>query len=86
MPRFLTTHTMACMTRQGAQQFAASLPGEGAIHFVRLLINMTEGKLIGEFEAPDRNSFTNWMDDRKIHYDSVMRVDIEATPQGVRDF
>ena len=85
MPRYLTSHTMACMTRQGAQQLAASLVGNGSVEFLRFLVNMTEGKLFGEFEAPSREALVAWMEQKKIHYDWLARVDIEATPKGVRD-
>jgi hypothetical protein len=85
MPRFLTSHEMACMTRQGAQHLAASFPVTGEIRFVRLLINMTEGRLFGEFEAPDRQALAAWLASKSVHHDWVTRIDIEVTPEGVRD-
>ncbi len=85
MPRYLTAHTMACMTRQGAQQLAASLPADAEVRFLRFLVNMTEGKLFGEFEAPGREQLLAWFQSQKIHHDWVARVDLEATPEGVRD-
>lgn len=85
MARYLSSHSMACMTRQGAQQFAALLSGDGDVRFLRLLVNMTDGKLFGEFEAPGREALVAWMEQRKIHYDWLARIDIEATPEGIRD-
>lgn len=76
---------MACMTRQGAQVLAASLPAEGEIRLLRFLINTTEGHIFGEFEAPNREAFTAWLEQRRMHHDWITRVDIEATPGGVRD-
>ena len=76
---------MACMTRQGAQQLAASLPSSGEVYLLRFLINMTEGHIFGEFEAPNRETFLAWMEQRHLHHDWISRADIEATPEGVRD-
>ena len=56
MPRFLTRHTMACMTRQGAQHLAASLPSTGEIRLLRFLINMTAE----ESTASPITIVTNW--------------------------
>ena len=85
MPRFLTCHTMACMTRRDVQQLATALSHDGEISFLRFLANMTEGKLFGEFEAPGREALLAWMERKKIHHDWLARVDIEATKDGVRD-
>lgn len=85
MPRYLTAHTMACMTRQGAQQLAASLTGGSEVRFLRFVVNMTEGQLFGEFEAPGREQLLAWFQGKKIHHDWLARLDIEVTPEGVRD-
>lgn len=76
---------MACMTRQGAQQLATSLAADGDVRFLRFLVNMTEGQLFGEFEAPGREQLLAWFGNKKVHYDWLARVDIEATAEAVRD-
>lgn len=85
MARYLTSHSMACMTRQSLQQLVASLTEDGEVRFLRFLANMTEGKLFGEFQAPGREALLAWMERKKVHHDWLARVDIEATPAGVRD-
>ncbi len=85
MPRYLTAHSMACMTRQGAQQLAASLAGAPELRSLRFLVDRTEGRLFGEFDAPGREQLPAWFQVRKIHCDWVARVDLEATAEGVRD-
>ncbi len=90
MPRYLTAHTMACMTRQGAAELAASLAPsagrDGDVRFHRFLVNLTEGRLFGEFEAPGREPLRAWLESRKIHFEWMSRIDLEATPDGVRDY
>ena len=42
MPRYLSSHNMACMTRQGARELAERLRAAKEVEFLRLLANMTE--------------------------------------------
>ena len=52
MPRYLSLHTLACLTRQGAEELAARLHAAQGIVARRVLLNMIEGKMLIEFEAP----------------------------------
>jgi hypothetical protein len=85
MPRYLTSHNMACMTRQGAKELAEQLRAAKEVEFHRLLANMTEGQLIGEFEAPSRQVIEAWFTQSRIHYEWLRRVDFEATPDAFHD-
>ena len=89
MPRYVTSHNMACMTRQGARQLAEQIrttaPASGDVEFLRLLANMTEGQLIGEFNAASREAMEGWMKRSGIHYEWLRRIDFEATPTEFHD-
>ncbi|HWP83854.1 MAG TPA: hypothetical protein VNN17_01575 [Terriglobia bacterium] len=85
MPRYLTSHNMACMTRQGAKELAGRLRAATEVEFLRLLANMTEGQLIGEFEAPSRQALEGWFQQNGIHYEWLRRIDFEATRSEFRD-
>ena len=85
MPRYLTSHNMACMTRQGVRQFVERLRASPEAGFLRLLVNLTEGQLIGEFEVPSRETLRGWMEKSGIHYEWMARMDIEATRDEFRD-
>lgn len=76
---------MACMTRQDLQHLVNLLSEIGDVQFLRLLVNMTEGKLFGEFQATGRDALLAWMGRKKLHHDWVSRVDIEATLEGTKD-
>ncbi len=69
----------------GCQQLAASLAGATELRFLRFLVDMTGGRLFGEFEALGREQLPAWFQVRRIHCDWVARVDLEATAEGVRD-
>jgi hypothetical protein len=76
---------MACMTRQGARELAERMRAATEVEFLRLLANMTEGRLIGEFESPSREAMEAWMKTSGVHYESLQRVDFEATRDAFRD-
>jgi hypothetical protein len=86
MPRYLTSHNMACMTRQGARELAERLRSATEVEFLRLLANMTEGRIIAEFNAASLNVLHAWMQKAGIHHEWVGRVDFEATREKFQDF
>ena len=85
MPRYLTSHNMACMTRQGARELAGRLRAATEVEFLRLLANMTEGQLIGEFNAVSREAIEGWLTQSGIHYEWLRRIDFEATRDQFHD-
>lgn len=85
MPRYLTSHNMACLTRQGARQLAEQMRAGAEVEFLRLLANMTDGHLIGEFQAPSKEALLAWMETLRIHHEWIHRIDLEVTRDEVRD-
>ena len=51
MPRYLSQHTLACLTRQGAETLAQRMQGGGPACADRVLVNMLEGKMFAEFRC-----------------------------------
>jgi hypothetical protein len=39
---------------------------------------MIEGKMLLEFDSPDRDTLEKWFRDEGFHYDWVFRVEFEA--------
>ncbi len=78
MPRYLSLHTLACLTRQGAQELAARLSKATEVTARRVLVNMTEGKMLAEFQAADRDTLERWLAAEGFHYDWVLRVEFES--------
>lgn len=79
MSRYLSFHTLACLTRQGAEQLAARLKGAPGFAVRRVLVNMTEGRMLVEYEAADRDAIAGWFEQEKFHHDWLLRVELEAT-------
>ena len=88
MARYLTQHTLACLTRQGAEELAKRLhaaQGSGdnlskceGVTARRVLLNMVEGKMLVEFEAADREALEKWLAAERFHFDWLLRIEFES--------
>src|SRR5215472_10665814 len=77
MPRYLTQHTLACLTRQGAEALAQRMRAGGTARADRVLVNMLEGKMFVEFRAESREALELWLKSEGMHFDSLMRIEWE---------
>ena len=85
MARYLSLHTLACLTRQGAEELVERLapPTAGqaaapAFQLRRALVNLTEGKMLVEYEAADRKNIEEWLAKERFHFEWLLRVDLES--------
>jgi hypothetical protein len=78
MALYISQHTLACLTRQGAQELTARLQKATAVTARRVLVNMQEGKMLVEFEATSREELERWLASEKFHFDWLLRIEFEA--------
>jgi hypothetical protein len=78
MARYLSQHTLACLTRQGAEELSKRLQGGTEVAARRVLVNMHEGKMLVEFDAPGREALEEWLALQKFHFDWVLRIEYES--------
>lgn len=60
MSRYLSQHTLACLTRQGAAELVRQIRMSTEITVKRVLLNMQEGKMLIELEAPNHDEIEKW--------------------------
>src|SRR5882672_11143233 len=77
MARYLTQHTLACLTRQGAEALAQRMQAGGTARAERVLVNMLEGKMFVEFRADSREALEGWLKTEGMHYDFLLRIEWE---------
>jgi hypothetical protein len=82
MPRYLSQHTLACLTRQGAEELTKRLLAATDVTVSRVLVNMQEGKMLAEFTAPTREELEKWLAREKFHFDWLLRIEFETVPGG----
>jgi len=78
MPRYLTQHTLACLTRQGAEALAKRMQAGGLARAERVLVNMLEGKMFVEFRAASREDLEVWLKTEGMHFDFLVRIEWES--------
>ncbi|MGA2096390.1 MAG: hypothetical protein ABSH39_08840 [Candidatus Acidiferrum sp.] len=78
MPRYLSQHTLACLTRQGAETLAQRMQGGGPARAERVFFNMVEGKMFAEFRSDSRETLEAWLKCEGMHYDWVVRIEWES--------
>jgi hypothetical protein len=81
MPRYLTQHTLACLTRQGAETLAQRMQCGGTARAERVLVNMLEGKMFVEFRAESREVLEAWLRAESMHFDWLVRIEWETRAQ-----
>lgn len=82
MPRYISQHTLACLTRQGAEELSKRLRKPGPVSARRVLVNMQEGKMLVEFDAPGRDELEKWLTAEKFHFEWLLRVELESSGEG----
>jgi hypothetical protein len=84
MPRYISQHTLACLTRQGAEELARRLLAAKPVTARRVLVNMQEGKMVVEFEAPSREELEKWLAAEEFHFDWLLRLEFEFADGSLR--
>ena len=83
MPRYLTQHTLACLTRQGAENLAQRMTSGGSAHAELVLVNMLEGIRFVEFRSESRETLEAWLKTEGMHFDWLVRIEWEThSPDG----
>jgi hypothetical protein len=78
MPRYLSQHTLACLTRQGAETLAQRMQSGSGVRAERILVNMLEGKMFAEFQADSREALEAWLKAEGMHFDWLVRIEWET--------
>jgi hypothetical protein len=81
MARYLTQHTLSCLTRQGAEGLAKKLQTSETIRAGRVLVNMLEGKMVVEFSAASRDALEAYLKAENMHHDWILRIEWETHAQ-----
>ena len=84
MARYLSQHTLACLTRQGADELVRRLHREAPVSARRVLVNLQEGKMLVEFDAPSRDDLETWLKQEKVHFDWLLRIELESSGGGLQ--
>jgi hypothetical protein len=78
MPRYISQHTIACITRQYLEALIGELKRDDkAVKSIRFVSDSLEGKLLCEFEAPDKETVIAFLNAHQMRPQWVLRVEQE---------
>lgn len=75
MARYLSLHTIACLTRQQLLSLIEELKHDSTITSVRFVADSVEGKLLCEFEAPNREMVEAFLTIHRMNPHWVIRAE-----------
>jgi hypothetical protein len=78
MPLYLSQHTLACLTRQGAETLVQRMQAGSEAKAERVMVNMLEGKMFAEFRADSREILEAWLKTQGMHFDWLVRIEWES--------
>jgi hypothetical protein len=78
MPLYLSQHTLACLTRQGAEALMRRMRAGREAKAERVMVNMLEGKMFAEFRTDSREALEAWLKAEGMHFDWLVRIEWES--------
>jgi hypothetical protein len=77
MPRYFSLHTIACLTRQQLNQLVEDLRRDETVTCVRFVADTVEGRLLCEFDAPNRELVEAFLTIHSMHPHWILRAENE---------
>jgi len=80
MPKFMGIHTLppGGFTHEQLNQLAQAAQQDPTVKGYRSFSNLSEGKGVCIFEAPNKEALAAWFEKMKLPYDSITRVELEG--------
>jgi hypothetical protein len=80
MSKYLCTHTFAPgqFTREQVQEIATASQNDPTVRGERSFLNLSDGKAVCIWEAPNEQALATWFSKMKLPYDAILPVEIEG--------
>lgn len=85
MPKFMAVHNMPGATREMLNQMSQAAQNDPLIRGYRGFFNLTEGKMVCCFEAPDKESLASWFSKMNMPYESITKVELEGDRGNIQE-
>jgi hypothetical protein len=77
MARYWSMHAVACLTRQQLQSLVEELKRDQTVTAIRFVADSVEGKMLCEFDSPNREILEAFLVIHNMHPQWVMRAEHE---------
>ncbi len=80
MPKFMSDHTLPAggFTREQLEQLAQAAQQDSTVRGDRSFTNLSEGKAMCVFEAPDKKALADWFQKMEVPYGSITQLELEG--------
>jgi hypothetical protein len=80
MAKFMCMHTFGLgqVTTEQAKQISAASQKDPTVKGERSFLNLSEGKGVCIWEAPNEQALAGWFDQMKVPYDAILPVELEG--------
>ncbi len=87
MPKFMCNHTVppGGVTREQLNQLAQAAQQDPVVNGDRSFANLSEGKIVCIFEAPDKETLGAWFQKMQLPYDSITQMELEGVSGVIKE-
>lgn len=80
MPKFMSDHTFPAggFTREQFDQLTQAAQQDSTVQGYRSFTNLSEGKAMCVFEAPDKEALADWFQKMGMPYGSITQLELEG--------
>lgn len=86
MPLYVAAHTTACLTKQALRALMLSLMTAKEVKVQRCLSSQIGGRMLTEVEASDQPALEKFFLSHRVHYEWIMRIDLDAQDGTVTEY
>jgi hypothetical protein len=85
MALYFSAHTVACLTKQSLRALMRDLMASTDLKVRRCVASQLGGRMITEVEAPDRSTLERWLEEHRVNWEWIMRIDLDGKDGNVHD-
>jgi hypothetical protein len=78
MALFFSAHTTACLTKQELRPIMQSLLAAGEVKVRRAVVSQLGGRMLVEAEAPEQKILEKFFTERRLVWQWIMPIDLDA--------
>ncbi|HVA00579.1 MAG TPA: hypothetical protein VMV34_02890 [Terriglobia bacterium] len=86
MALYFSAHATACLTKQALKQLMEQLLGATEIKVHRIVSSQIGGRMLTEAEAPDQATLEKFFAAHYVNCEWMMRIDLDARVEGIREY
>jgi hypothetical protein len=85
MPLYFSSHVTACLTKQALRQLMQQAFQAPEVQVRRAFSSQHGGRMLLEIDAPDQRTVEQWIAANRLNSEWVMRIDLEGSPEEIRE-